>query len=259
MVATPSATAEPTLAVDRFAEVVTTDLVVRSAPGTDQGSAVYGTIANVLVYVLDGPVQADGHEWWLVAPIHHFDQFEPPPAGWVAVGEPDEIWLAPTHPSCQKHPTSDALWATPAITRVGCYAGVELTLRGVLDGCATVAGMAWGHRCILRNCPGTPADCEAVTDDPRVIVHFDSLPAQFEGRIVLTGHFDDAVAEGCGVSGDPLSRLRILGCRVHFVVTSYRFQGGATAASARTASLLQRGDHDIGLAMARYQVTPLIR
>lgn len=171
---TPIPTAgEPSLAVDSFAEVVTTDLVVRSAPGTGPGSEIHGTIGDVAVYVLDGPVQADGYEWWLVVP-RGFDQLEPPPSGWVAAGGQEEVWLAPTRVRCQETPASDVLWAMSSIRWVGCYSGVELALRGMLSGCAAAAGPAWDHGCFLRDC--LPEVCERLFDDRGVIVHFDSLP-----------------------------------------------------------------------------------
>ncbi len=110
----------------------------------------------------------------------------------------------------------------PSAIWVGCYAGEELTLRGTLDGCATdTSGTAWHDSCALRNC--LPDICERLSDDRRIIVHFDALPATHEGRIGVTGHFDDPGAEQCGTDGDPLSRLDMFACRTHFVVTSHRF------------------------------------
>jgi hypothetical protein len=51
--------------------VVTTDLVVRSEPGTHDGSRILPTRLNgpTLLYVVDGPVQADGYDWYLVQPF----------------------------------------------------------------------------------------------------------------------------------------------------------------------------------------------
>jgi hypothetical protein len=212
---------QPVLAVDGFAEVVTTDLVVRSAPGTGQDSDTSGTVANLAVYVLDGPVQADGYEWWLIVPLDYFDRFEPPPSGWVAAGSQDEVWLAPTPSSCDDAPSSETLWAIRSVVQVGCYGGVELTLRGTLSGCAAAAGAAWDHGCSLRNC--LPEVCQTLFDDRAVTLHFDALPARDVGRIRVTGHFDDPAAERCSVDGDALSRLNVFRCRTHFVVTSYQF------------------------------------
>jgi hypothetical protein len=210
---------QPSLGIDRFAEVVTTDLVVRSAPGTGRDSEMYGTVANLAVTVLDGPVQADGYEWWLIRPIHS-DGFEPPPSGWVAAGGQGEVWLAPTSISCDDAPTSEALWGMPSAMWVGCYAGVELTLRGTLSGCFAGEGTGWDG-CVLRNC--VPDVCQRLVDDRPVVVHFDALPASDVGRIRITGHFDDPAAESvCRVDGSALSRLSVFRCRTHFVATSYQ-------------------------------------
>lgn len=208
------------LAVDEFAEVVTTDLVVRSAPGTGQDSDILGIVANLPVTVLDGPVQADGYKWWLIRPIDS-DGLEPPPSGWVAAGAQDEVWLAPTSLSCQDAPTSEALWGMPSAMWVACYTGVELTLRGTLSGCDVEVGTAWDQGCALRNC--APDVCQTLSDDRPVIVHFDALSPVDEGRIRVTGHFDDPAAYLCRVDGSALSPLVVFQCRTNFVATSYRF------------------------------------
>ena len=180
---TPTA-GQLSIARDGFAEVVTTDLVVRSAPGTGQDSDILGTLANLPVTVLQGPSQADGYEWWLVRPIYS-DGFEPPPSGWVAAGGQGEVWLAPISLPCEDAPTSEALWGMPSAMWVGCYTGVELTLQGTLSGCAAALGTAWDHGCALRNC--APDVCQGLFDDRAVIVHFDAVPPRDEGRIRVTG------------------------------------------------------------------------
>jgi hypothetical protein len=221
-VATPiPTTTEPKLAVDAFAKVVTTDLVVRSAPGTGKDSDIYGTVDNLKAYVLDGPIHADGYEWWLIVPTS-FYQYEPPPSGWVAAGREDERWLTPATVDCQEPPSPDGQPVIASAELVECYGGTDLTLRGTLDGCAAAADVgAWQHGCSLRFC--APDLCETTFDDPRIIVHFEELPPTFEGRIRLTGHFDDSVAKRCGDDDDPLWRLYVFYCRTHFVVSSYRF------------------------------------
>ena len=72
--APPAATTTPSPTA-RFgprdiAEVVTTDLVVRSAPGTGSDSRIYQIrlASPTLLYIFDGPTFADGYDWYLVLP-----------------------------------------------------------------------------------------------------------------------------------------------------------------------------------------------
>ena len=202
-----------------FAEVVTTDLVLRSAPGTGPDSEVYGTIEHVPAYVVDGPVLADGYEWWLVAHIR-FDQLGGPPAGWVAArGQDGEVWLAPTRLTCPDPPTREAAWFEPSMM-VSCYTGVEIALAGAFSWDARIQSGGPGIMCVISTPvppEQTPAACEQISDNRAVPMHFESVPAQSRGRIIATGHFDDPAAEGCVVEGDPLWGLHAFYCRGHFV------------------------------------------
>ena len=219
---TPTATADgSTLAVGGFAEVVTTDLVVRSAPGTGADSEIYGTIEHIPAYIVAGPVQADGFEWWLVAHAYS-DRLGGPPSGWVAAaGKDGEVWLAPARPDCPEAPTGfePSMW-------VSCYTGVELTLDGVLGGRAMSMAPIWDNTYSLYPCPddAAVASCLDGFDLQSLTLHFDSVPAQDQGRITISGHFDDPNAERCAAVGGWLTPLAVFECRTDFVVTSYRFR-----------------------------------
>ena len=68
----PSASPTPTLGPAGVAMVVTTDLVVRSEPAISDTSSISpdSLDAPMLLYVVDGPVAADGYDWYLVKPFH---------------------------------------------------------------------------------------------------------------------------------------------------------------------------------------------
>jgi hypothetical protein len=74
-----------------FAEVVTTDLVRRSAPRISDDSVIMGELnAPTRVYVVGGPVLSDGYRWFLVNDMQTWT------VGWVAeAGKHGEIWLRP--------------------------------------------------------------------------------------------------------------------------------------------------------------------
>ena len=224
----PSATprpssAEPTLAVDTFAQVVTTDLVVRTAPGTGPDSEeIPGRIAHHPVYIVDGPVRADGYEWWLIVPDEWGGIGGMYSPGWVAAGGDSEVWLAPASRHCEPNPSSEELWAMSLIERVGCYAGTELTLRGVLFHCAAPADRP--DYCGLRYCPPTQPDyCGAAADIPTLALRMEPPSDRLEGRLVVTGHFADPAAEECGRDQGWRAGLAVFACKTEFHVTEYRF------------------------------------
>jgi hypothetical protein len=129
-----------------FAQVVVAVLNVRTKPTTSaplkQSGGIemppepvrYGTGTPdgvVDLYVLKGPVKADGYRWWQVAPTQYIDSNP----GWVAdanqKGTTD--WLVPAAAPCPASPAEVAdvtiMRATWAV-RLGCFRGETLTFRG---------------------------------------------------------------------------------------------------------------------------------
>lgn len=103
-VASPTPSADPGpggLEVGRIAEIVTTDLVVRSLPEISDASAIDPVRVPIgfLAYIVDGPVAADGYDWYRVAPFPPTlsDVVESHPEfGWLAAaGKDGEPWIAP--------------------------------------------------------------------------------------------------------------------------------------------------------------------
>lgn len=97
-ISTPSASASPTpfrepdaVSAGLFAEVVTTDLVRRSAPRISDDSVIMGEFnLPTQLYVVGGPVVSDGYRWFLV------NDMETWTGGWVAeAGKDGEVWLRP--------------------------------------------------------------------------------------------------------------------------------------------------------------------
>lgn len=228
---TPTSTAIPseasTLGPDQFAEVVTSDLVVRSAPGTGADSEIspQWLDAPLKVYVVDGPTMADGYTWYLVTSVLE-PVLEATPSGWVAAaGKDGEPWLVPYTMPCRMEPTMDELLAMQALQRLGCYGGREFTLKGFLNGCASAAGGPWETGCFVYG-PGFDIDatrppCIDLCPERALIVHFAELPESDEGRISFSGHFDDPAAWRCAPGASALALLDVLGCRTQFVATSF--------------------------------------
>jgi hypothetical protein len=219
---------------DAVAEVVTNDLVVRTAPGTDASTSQILTPAlnaPQLLYVVDGPVAADGHDWYLVQPFAGYPVPNPPePSGWLAAGGQDgEPWVAPARLAC---PPADDLYAISHVsdlTRLACYGSERLVLGGTFDGCSTrdpvtVSPDSLAHAvCTLLP---DPYDPDVVPGLRPLVIWVDDAPGGIErGQLVrVEGHFDDPVAQRCtsesGVGPVQIPELVVLACRTQFFATA---------------------------------------
>ena len=222
-----------------MAEVVTTDLVVRSAPGVSAASEIYPEMLNepTLLFVVDGPVRADGFDWYLVEPftLNLCMDICPPrlPFGWVAeAGTDGEPWIAPAAPECPQPDAENIGWLTPS-ARLACFGNDPLVLEGVVGDCyvaeTPVALQQTG--CVIRQTDyvrGDGFDSFLIMRSAGAV----DLPGDRPGvRIEAAGHFDDASAASCRWSETfddeagnapvepPPPELVILSCRTEFVVT----------------------------------------
>jgi hypothetical protein len=241
--ATPTAettTAEDlSLQPDDVAQVVTTDLVVRSAPGVSAESEIYPEVLNepTLLYVVDGPVTADGFDWYLVEPFSRNACVAVcparPPFGWVAqTGTDGEPWIALAALDCPASEVGDIGSLSPT-ARLACYGDDTLVLEGTLGSCyaAEVPIALLQTGCDIRPVEGEEPGTLTWTLTVRPGNGVD-IPMEQPGvRITVTGHFDDASASSCqwpegfndaignpGVE-PPAPQAVILLCRQEFVVT----------------------------------------
>ena len=213
--------------------MITTDLVVRSEPGTGAESEIYpGTLsAPTTVYVIDGPVAANGYDWYLVDPVRvDWAIWGGPPAGWVAAaGKDGERWLAPTPEeyACDPAPTLSELAMLAPQYRLHCWPGVELHLQGAAEECTLVADVPWDGFCRVlpvgsSDPPPGCMDCAA----PSLRVAFSTADAAVPpdgSTITFSGQFDDPSAATCigvvlGYEGPP--QLLTYECRQRFVATA---------------------------------------
>ena len=97
----------PPLVAGDIAEVVTNDLVVRSLPEISDQSVIHRARldAGKRLFVLDGPVAADGYDWYRVQPFGRDANrgINWPPAGWVAAGsQQGEPWIVAHTVGCPR-------------------------------------------------------------------------------------------------------------------------------------------------------------
>lgn len=231
-VLTSARRASAALQVGSFARVVIPELNVRTAPSTSapplqEGHAdasptnvMFGSASGLDdVYVLDGPVKADGFRWWRVArteyvidgtpgnwitlPEPRLDEDEEH-TGWIADGDGSDAWLVPAENLCPRPPVETAevtLKAASWAVRFGCFTGQTLTFRGWTDGGAAIFPdkRTWDDpenhdRLDLRLYPATLA-----------------LPNPGQW-VEVTGQFDHPSSMTC-------DSFEVLGCRSTFTVT----------------------------------------
>lgn len=229
----PSSVTKPALKAGGMAAVVTNDLVVRSAPGVQADSLIESVTlsAPAVVYVIDGPVVADGYAWYLVDPARASSTLgDYPTAGWVAAGGKDgEVWIASHEPACEEQLTPESFIAMAPQVALYCYAAQTLTVDVIADDCFTLVGSAgswgWGSACLLfvpgRDPSSIPEGCVDVCA-PSVEVWFNDLSWPVGGSLVsVTGHFDDAAAQKCADVRGEGPVIAVHRCRLAFIATDF--------------------------------------
>lgn len=241
----PSASA----AVSGFlAQVIVTELIVRSAPGTGSDSEIYPGVvgAGVRLWLHGETVTASGYEWGLAVP-------ERPPLisadpsialGWVAMASREgEPWIERVEPDCPDAVPLATFSTMSSAERFLCLGGRSLEIQGWVPpvlgsgGCGgeepswlmcflavtTLVDIEPPREALLGGAAGW--DREAA----RIALHFPpgTRPAlnAFD-HVIAIGHVDDPAALTCGRPGFP-DATKILSdpaliyhCRGSFVVES---------------------------------------
>ena len=130
-----------------MARVIADAVVVREAPGRQSaliqlncylgpapcGQLFFGRDSGYeSVYLLDGPVAADGYDWYLAA-TDRSESLNPEYIGWIPAGDAAGPWVVGAPPDCPQEPIELAEATYAAISflpRLDCLGGAELTLRG---------------------------------------------------------------------------------------------------------------------------------
>jgi len=206
-------------------------LRVRSQPRVSDDSTKFATVlpAGTQLYVLGGPVNASGYQWYEVASLSS----RAFPEGWVASSDRDgDPWIAADDFDCPSMPSSVRSLATmPPAVGVACFARVPITVRARLLSCnCDIDGASvtpdWfsntgGGAGLLvppdvRTVPSDVGDWFHLVLDPTG-EHPDVLPVN--QQVEIQGIFDHPAAAGCTVTemdGEPAASSR---CRLAFAVT----------------------------------------
>lgn len=219
------------LAADHIAQVVTEDLVVRSAPEISEDSLIdpLAVPDGFLLFVIQGPVTADGYDWYQVAPFPpDLNDVQPdhPRFGWLAAaGRDGEQWIAPWSGTCPEASVNGIRFVQGPVA-LACFGSSDLTLEGMVDTCESGgeigASPAWLYE---SGCALVPYDYqEGLIGGIYMREETDiSAPREQGAAIRVVGHFDDPAADGCIVTNagsEPTPpELVVLRCRTEFVVT----------------------------------------
>jgi hypothetical protein len=216
-----------------LAEVIVTDLVMRSAPRIADDSEILpvGLSSGDIVFVADGPVAASNYQWYFVQAVitHTFGRNGP--AGWVAASSRDGMaWMHAVEPICPDAPVTVPQLLGVA-SPLACYGGRTLSFRldtGELfcgsGGPGSNISPAWfSEQTGCGFSDAEPGGAHAFrfppgVDDPW---HGSETPPPTP-PFQVNGHFDDPAARDCVQSPDaplPLTPDEVaLACRMEFVV-----------------------------------------
>lgn len=225
--AAPSAAATE-LGVDSIIEVMVSELVVRSAPGVDPATSAMlderlGT--GDRAFVVRGPADASGYEWYLVAPLTRSDGTAGP-FGWVAAaGRDGDPWVRASAPACPSDPDLASVLALQPLERLACFGDASMTLEASHGACGAGGGpWVWepGWLMVIGGC-ALALDDDA---DPALLMRVPpGVSAPTGGPpTVVRGHFDDPAAATCTVTTtDPTTPPpgpdeAVVLCRAQFVV-----------------------------------------
>jgi hypothetical protein len=256
--ASAPAAAEPCaadeLTVDCFARVTADSLNLREEPSLDapvvQQPVIDGDPIDAVigadsgrdqVFIIDGPTEADGHDWYQVGVMNTESEQSIAPlfVGWVASGDGTDDWLVPED-LCSTGPVelADLTYAnleTAWAIQIGCHGDEVLTLSGWfpelppdaqsqydVDGTCEIGEPAF-LLCGAFNKDIRPEEMDFYGErsSDRLLFTVDpasgaTLPERGQW-IEITGAFDHPAAQECGPDVG-----RILECRATFVATELR-------------------------------------
>ena len=243
----PGQVTAQSLAPNSIAEVLTTDLRLRSQPRISADSIKFEPLMTVgdRLFVIDGPIAATNHDWYRVLVSRPSDAATSWPIGWVASDDIDGTpWIAPARIGCPATPDLGQLAALDRHVALACYGHRTLTFRALVGGSdpvdpcpADVAAPCLGGPTWLAGTGGWTAtvDAHAATTSPSVpplVLALDpagaaGTSAMPPGRMAtIQGAFDDPASGSCKLEGSPTSVSTltvtdaVLRCRSTFVISS---------------------------------------
>ena len=227
---------------DSYLVTISDDVRVRSKPGVSADSQKLTPLLplGTELFVIAGPKQADGFDWYQVQPLDR--RF---PFGWIAAGRPDEPWVGESEFGCGDRAADAEVLALNKgereFSNLVCFGSRKLTFKATMGGMEAQCGVA--PCCLIDPCwlgsgmqdgwlafSGNDADhgdLFGFVFDPKVdraaLPPFTFLKRL---RVRVSGQFDHPVSARCRPIPDvpdPVPpALATLACRDQFVVTAIR-------------------------------------
>jgi hypothetical protein len=238
---------------DSFVHVITDDLRVRSKPGVGSDSIKLEPLLwnGALAYVVEGPVAADGYDWYAIDALGEADvqtHPDPPSFGWVAAAGTDgEPWLAEYEPGCETSPLGwlkyELVHPPANLSGLACFGDAEHRLDALIGQAEANCGIdqSWQVSPAWFCWPSFAIADEAISASRGEVHGFgvavapdvDIKPvADLELgewlRADVTGQYDHPAAQACEVDSaassggtQPPPEIVVRDCRATFVVTSF--------------------------------------
>ena len=226
---------------DAIAEVVVDSLRVRGLPSTADNSAKFERLLGRSdhVFIVDGPVPADGYDWYLVQAMVESGSEPGAPFGWVAAASRDgEPWIDDVEETDCPGVPEDAirLGAIPPEVLIHCFGRAELSFEVAAniyclpDEVRQVEPAWFGAGCGMLTGDACGSCGLAIAADPASGIE---IPREQSGRWAVRGHVDDPAAGTCraptGGAADTQvpEQFGVHLCRTTFVLTSLTRLGDA--------------------------------
>lgn len=222
--ATPASPTDDALSRNTLVIAAVSDLSVRTEP-TRQSERLGVIPAGEVAFVVDGPVLADGRDWYSLAsdstcPVASASAFHCQPwNGWVAADHEDGTpLLEPLTDACPTGPLDLAAFLdTTALMRLACFGDATWKLRAFIASSTDGRGGtslfktepgwldAWGSLVFPQTEPSQydTSSALAMHAHPDLGCEFGGLNpgcafAEFAGEwVIITGHHDDPAASTC--------------------------------------------------------------
>ena len=247
---TPAPTPEPTpippiadhpgpLRVDGFADVLVTDLAIRSKPAATDSKVLGRLTTGDRVFILKGPVEASGYVWYRVLSSPEYltsfswnwglDRVK---RGWVAAASLEgEPWLAGLELDCPRLPLDEAVPVQmSAFEHLSCFGSQAISLTAQRNSYDDLWGLMMHGTPDWLNDPFLQIEYVTPFANQMVVRYAPGVDAPPGDWARLSGHFDDPASATCrGSYEDPATGERreipveeqVLGCRLRFVVTEW--------------------------------------
>jgi hypothetical protein len=226
----PTTSTSTTLEPGSVVVTIVDGIRVRSRPEISAESVLFEPLLprGTRLFVLEGPVQASGYDWYDVAPVS-LDKGAP--VGWVAKGSREGVpWLETSSVTCPAAPTTvPALSALTPGQQLACFGRQSITVRGKFLNC----------QCEIDGPPMNPSwfavsEVRLLVDPSRsgplgdvndaLWIYLDPAGAYPDplpiGRVFdVTGMFDHPAAAACTMSDGAISESTP-SCRFAFAFTS---------------------------------------